>query len=74
MILQKDVVIGKMPIMLRSLSCVLYGKDEDELAKLGSYTIDKNKLCIVLYLHAFEFMLSTYHITNMLTNFCSCFY
>lgn len=33
--LQTDVVIGRMPIMLRSCCCVLYGKDEAELAKLG---------------------------------------
>lgn len=32
---QNDVVIGRMPIMLRSSCCVLYGKDEDELARLG---------------------------------------
>lgn len=32
---QNDVVIGRMPIMLRSRSCVLYGKDEAELARLG---------------------------------------
>lgn len=33
--LQKDVAIGRMPIMLRSSSCVLYRKDEEELAWLG---------------------------------------
>lgn len=32
---QKDVIIGRMPVMLRSRCCVLYGKDETELAKLG---------------------------------------
>lgn len=32
---QRDVIIGKMPVMLRSRCCVLYGKDETELAKLG---------------------------------------
>ncbi|KAF3619593.1 putative germin-like protein 2-3-like [Capsicum annuum] len=31
---EKDVIIGRMPIMLRSCSCVLYGKDEEQLAKL----------------------------------------
>ncbi|KAJ4832036.1 DNA-directed RNA polymerase III subunit 2 [Turnera subulata] len=30
-----DVQIGRMPVMLRSRCCVLYGKDEAELAKLG---------------------------------------
>lgn len=33
--LQNDVVIGRIPIMLRSCRCVLYGKDEAELARLG---------------------------------------
>ncbi|KAF4378516.1 hypothetical protein F8388_022337 [Cannabis sativa] len=31
---KNDVIIGRMPIMLRSCCCVLYGKDEAELAKL----------------------------------------
>lgn len=34
---QNGVVIGRIPIMLRSCCCVLYGKDEAELAKLGLY-------------------------------------
>lgn len=38
--LQKDVVIGRMPIMLRSSCCVLNGKDEAELARLGSLLFD----------------------------------
>ncbi|KAG9137418.1 hypothetical protein Leryth_021169 [Lithospermum erythrorhizon] len=33
---KSNVTIGRMPIMLRSSHCVLYGKDEEELAKLGS--------------------------------------
>lgn len=33
---QKDVIIGRLPIMLRSCRCVLYGKDEEELAKYGT--------------------------------------
>ncbi|KVH97879.1 DNA-directed RNA polymerase, subunit 2 [Cynara cardunculus var. scolymus] len=52
---KKDVVIGRMPIMLRSSSCVLYGKDEDELAKLGLYALEQNESYISLYLYAFEF-------------------
>ncbi|KAJ0015278.1 hypothetical protein Pint_20764 [Pistacia integerrima] len=32
---KNDVVIGRMPIMLRSCCCVLYGKDEAELSRLG---------------------------------------
>ncbi|KAK7262597.1 hypothetical protein RJT34_30172 [Clitoria ternatea] len=35
-----DVVIGRMPIMLRSCCCVLYGRDEAELAKLGECPLD----------------------------------
>lgn len=34
------VVIGSMPIMLRSCCCVLYGRDEAELAKLGECPLD----------------------------------
>ncbi|KAF7825950.1 DNA-directed RNA polymerase III subunit 2 isoform X1 [Senna tora] len=37
---KNDVVIGRMPIMLRSCCCVLYGKDEAELAKLGECPLD----------------------------------
>ncbi|OAY53344.1 DNA-directed RNA polymerase III subunit 2 [Manihot esculenta] len=37
---KNDVVIGRMPIMLRSRSCVLYGKDEAELARLGECPLD----------------------------------
>ena len=37
---QTNVVIGRMPIMLRSSCCVLYGRDEAELAKLGSYGLE----------------------------------
>lgn len=38
--MKKDVVIGRMPIMLRSCCCVLYGKDEEELARLGECPLD----------------------------------
>lgn len=34
---QNDFIIGRMPIMLRSCRCVLHGKDEEELARLGLY-------------------------------------
>ncbi|KAL2348967.1 hypothetical protein Fmac_002967 [Flemingia macrophylla] len=34
------VVIGSMPIMLRSCCCVLYGRDEAELAELGECPLD----------------------------------
>ncbi|KAM3288858.1 hypothetical protein P3S67_022288 [Capsicum chacoense] len=37
---KRNVIIGRMPIMLRSSCCVLYGKDEDELARLGECPLD----------------------------------
>ncbi|XP_075087031.1 DNA-directed RNA polymerase III subunit 2 [Nicotiana tabacum] len=37
---KKNVTIGRMPVMLRSCCCVLYGKDEEELAKLGECPLD----------------------------------
>ncbi|CAA7057341.1 unnamed protein product [Microthlaspi erraticum] len=37
---KKDVIIGRMPIMLRSCLCVLHGKDEEELARLGECPLD----------------------------------
>ncbi|CAA0827404.1 nuclear RNA polymerase C2 [Striga hermonthica] len=37
---KKDVIIGRMPIMLRSCRCILYGKDEEELARLGECPLD----------------------------------
>ncbi|GMN19792.1 hypothetical protein TIFTF001_039892 [Ficus carica] len=42
-----DVVIGRMPIMLRSCCCVLYGKDEAELAKLGECPLDPGGYFVV---------------------------
>ncbi|PHT37092.1 hypothetical protein CQW23_24792 [Capsicum baccatum] len=44
---EKDVVIGRMPIMLRSCSCVLYGKDEEQLAKLGECPLDPEGYFVV---------------------------
>ncbi|XP_056696282.1 DNA-directed RNA polymerase III subunit 2 [Spinacia oleracea] len=44
---KKDVIIGKMPIMLRSDRCVLYGKDETELAKLGECPLDPGGYFVV---------------------------
>ncbi|KAF3664421.1 hypothetical protein FXO38_10141 [Capsicum annuum] len=38
--MEKYVIIGQMTIMLRSWSCVLYGKDEEQLAKLGECPLD----------------------------------
>ncbi|KAL8506631.1 hypothetical protein ACS0TY_017502 [Phlomoides rotata] len=36
----KTVIIGRMPIMLRSCCCILYGKDDEELAKYGECPLD----------------------------------
>ncbi|XP_021756496.1 DNA-directed RNA polymerase III subunit 2-like [Chenopodium quinoa] len=44
---KKDVIIGRMPIMLRSRYCVLYGKDETELAKLGECPLDPGGYFVV---------------------------
>ncbi|XP_076907938.1 DNA-directed RNA polymerase III subunit 2-like [Bidens hawaiensis] len=44
---KKDIVLGRMPIMLRSRSCVLHGKDEDELAKLGECPLDPGGYFVV---------------------------
>lgn len=37
---KNDVIIGRMPIMLRSCCCVLHGKDESELARYGECPLD----------------------------------
>ena len=34
-ILQNNVIIGRLPIMLKSSCCVLYERDEEELARYG---------------------------------------
>lgn len=44
---REGVLIGQMPIMLRSSFCVLKGKDEDELAKLGECPLDPGGYFIV---------------------------
>ncbi|KAK1372479.1 DNA-directed RNA polymerase [Heracleum sosnowskyi] len=44
---KNDVVIGKLPVMLRSCCCVLHGKDEDELARLGECPLDPGGYFIV---------------------------
>ncbi|XP_042432808.1 DNA-directed RNA polymerase III subunit 2-like [Zingiber officinale] len=41
------LVIGRMPIMLRSSHCVLSGKDDDELSKLGECPLDPGGYFIV---------------------------
>lgn len=44
---KKKVIIGRMPIMLRSTCCVLYGKDEEELARLGECPLDPGGYFVV---------------------------
>ncbi|KAG9137414.1 hypothetical protein Leryth_021169 [Lithospermum erythrorhizon] len=44
---KSNVTIGRMPIMLRSSHCVLYGKDEEELAKLGECPLDPGGYFII---------------------------
>ncbi|KAK9056089.1 hypothetical protein SSX86_027177 [Deinandra increscens subsp. villosa] len=43
----KEVLIGRMPIMLKSLRCRLHSKDEDELAKLGECPLDPGGYFVV---------------------------
>lgn len=45
--LKRALLIGQMPIMLRSSHCVLKGKDEAELAKLGECPLDPGGYFIV---------------------------
>lgn len=47
LLLQREVIIGRMPIMLKSSKCVLYGKDEDELAKVGECPLDPGGYFVV---------------------------
>ncbi|KAL3638171.1 DNA-directed RNA polymerase III subunit 2 [Castilleja foliolosa] len=44
---KKDVIIGRMPIMLRSCCCMLYGKDEEQLAKYGECPLDPGGYFVV---------------------------
>ncbi|KAK6640736.1 DNA-directed RNA polymerase III subunit RPC2 [Polyplax serrata] len=46
-IIKKDLVIGRIPIMLQSANCVLYGKDEYELSKLNECSLDPGGYFIV---------------------------
>ncbi|GJM89953.1 hypothetical protein PR202_ga06184 [Eleusine coracana subsp. coracana] len=43
----RDVVIAYMPIMLRSRTCILNGKDEAELARLGECPLDPGGYFVV---------------------------
>lgn len=42
-----NVIIGRMPIMLRSSCCLLYAKDEEELARLGECPLDPGGYFII---------------------------
>ncbi|URD96563.1 DNA-directed RNA polymerase [Musa troglodytarum] len=44
---KRGLVIGRMPIMLRSRRCVLSGKDEAELSKLGECPLDPGGYFVV---------------------------
>ncbi|TVU33733.1 hypothetical protein EJB05_25566, partial [Eragrostis curvula] len=44
---KRDHVIGYMPIMLRSHTCILNGKDEAELARLGECPLDPGGYFVV---------------------------
>ncbi|KAJ4768843.1 DNA-directed RNA polymerase subunit beta [Rhynchospora pubera] len=46
-IVQSGVKIGRLPIMLRSCNCVLNGKDETELTKLGECPLDPGGYFVV---------------------------
>ncbi|QLG70437.1 hypothetical protein HG535_0A03760 [Zygotorulaspora mrakii] len=46
-IMHKDVEIGRMPIMLRSNKCILYGADESLMAKLNECPLDPGGYFIV---------------------------
>jgi len=46
-ILKKGIVIGRMPVMLRSNICVLNGKDDAELAKMQECPLDPGGYFIV---------------------------
>ncbi|KMZ68265.1 hypothetical protein ZOSMA_243G00040 [Zostera marina] len=45
--IKKKIIIGRIPIMLRSCHCVLNGKDEFELAKLGECPLDPGGYFVV---------------------------
>ncbi|WRX14958.1 RNA polymerase [Theobroma cacao] len=52
--LENDFIIGRMPIMLRSCCCELYGKDETELARLGECPLDPGGCFIIKGMEKFE--------------------
>ncbi|XP_011873023.1 PREDICTED: DNA-directed RNA polymerase III subunit RPC2 [Vollenhovia emeryi] len=46
-VIRKNLVIGKMPIMLRSSKCVLANKSESELAKMNECALDPGGYFII---------------------------
>lgn len=44
---QGGIVIGRLPLMLRSSRCVLHGKTEEELARLGECPLDPGGYFVV---------------------------
>nr|WCZ58372.1 RNA polymerase III subunit RPC2 [Paratrimastix eleionoma] len=46
-VIRKGLVIGRMPIMLRSSYCVLYNKTAEELARLGECPLDPGGYFVV---------------------------
>ena len=46
-VIRKGLVIGRMPIMLQSCNCILYGKSHSELAKLNECPLDPGGYFVV---------------------------
>ena len=46
-VIKNSVVIGRIPIMLRSSKCVLTGKSEEELAQLKECPLDPGGYFII---------------------------
>ncbi|KAJ5071462.1 intein-containing DNA-directed RNA polymerase iii subunit rpc2 precursor [Anaeramoeba ignava] len=45
--IKKNVIIGRLPIMLRSEKCILYGKSDTEISNLGECTLDPGGYFII---------------------------
>lgn len=46
-VMRKDLLLGRMPIMLKSTHCVLYGKSEYEISKLNECPLDPGGYFVV---------------------------
>ena len=62
--LLNNVIIGRMPIMLQSCQCVLYGQDEAKLAKLGLFAQDLNTRLFLTLACISYFYVILLHICN----------